>query len=301
MKKIVVAMSLVSFCAACSAFAQNAKTAQDILAGYPSGADAKVRNEWQYTLKVDEIKAVADYALEVSKTNLVSGKSIASHVYSSIFRHWGSTTPGLELAPEYDAKFADAGIVLGALMFMNAPKCTEKFIVTHREGAILKEYPAFVQYIRKAIENKNSLVDICVHINLLVELGTKNNGYFGYGGIDRRMSIVLREAPRHIRRKLRERGMPIVVKDGVNHVQDAVDEISSALNAPKMAGVREWLSKWFPDYKWIDVKWMTDEELSKFKDDIFYGDIEFDAANRLILRSHLGVDAYNDFVKKFNN
>jgi hypothetical protein len=294
-KSVVLAIA-----AACSASAQDAKTAQDILAGYPSDADANVRAAWQYTLKVDEIKAIADYAIEVAKTNLVAGNSIASRVKCSIFRHWGPA-PGLALAPEYDAKFSDAGIVFDALMFKNAPKCTEKFIVTHREGAILKEFPAFVQYIRKAIENKNHLVDICAYINVLAECGTKVNSYFGYGGVDSAASMVLREAPRHIRRKLRERGVPIVVKDGVNHVQDAVDELSSAINAPKMAGVREWLSKWFPDYKWIDVKWMSDEELAKFKDGIFYGDIEFGVANRFILRSHLGVDAYNDFVKKFNN
>ena len=292
---------ILAIAAACSAFAQNAKTAQEILAGYPSGADAKVRGEWQYTLKVDEIKAVADYALEVSKTNLVAGKSIASHVYGSIFRHW-APAPGLELAPEYDAKFADAGIIFGTAMWKTAPKSSEKYLVTHREGAIPKEFPAYAQYIRKAIENGDRHVDICAHINLLAELGAKNNFYFGgYGGIDNSVSEVLWKAPRHIRRKLRERGLPIVVKDGVNHVQNAVDEISSAINAPKMAGVREWLSKWFPDYKWIDVKWMSDEELAKFKDDIFYGDINFNAANRFILRSHLGVDAYNDFVKKFNN
>lgn len=291
---------ILAIAAACSAFALNAKTAQEILAGYPSEADAKVRSEWHYTLKADEIKAVADYALEVAKTNLVAGKSIASHVYGSIFRHWGPA-PGLELAPEYDAKFADAGILLDAVMFKNAPKCTEKFLVTQREGAILKEFPAFVQYIRKAIENKDRLADICAAINSLVESGTKINRHYGYGSVDYVVSKVLQNAPKHIRRKLRERGVPIVVKDGVNHVQDAVDELSSALNAPRMAGVREWLSKWFPDYKWIDVKWMSDEELTKFKDDIFYGDIDFNAANRFILRSHLGVDAYNDFVKKFNN
>lgn len=300
MKKIVVAMSLVSFCAACSAFAQNAKTAQDILAGYPSGADAKVRDEWRYTLKGDEIKAIADYAIEVSRTNLLSGKSIASYVYAPIFRHW-APAPGLELAPEYDTKFSDAGIVFDTTMFKNAPKCTEKFLATYREGAVLKEFPAFVQYIRKAIENKDDIVDICANINVIAECGTKFNNCFYYNGIDYKMSKVLQNLPRLIRRKLRERGIPIVVKDGVNHVQDALDELSSALNAPKMAGTKEWLSKWFPDYKWIDVRWMSDEELSKFKDDIFYGDIEFGAANRVILRSHLGVDAYNDFVKKFNN
>ena len=284
--------------AASIAFAE--KSAQEILAGYPSEADAKVRGEWQYTLKVDEIKAVADYALEVAKTNLVAGKSIASRVYGSIFRH-RAPAPRLELAPEYDAKFADAGLTFGVFMWKNAPKSVEKHLVTYREGVILKEFPAFAQYIRKAIENKNNSVDMCAYINALAECGTKLNGYFGYGNVDGTVSRFLSNAPRHIRRKLRERGMPIVVKDGVNHVQDAVDELSSALNAPKMAGVREWLSKWFPDYKWIDVKWMSDEELAKLKDDIFYGDVNFNAANRFILRSHLGVDAYNDFVKKFNN
>lgn len=276
------------------------KSAQEILAGYPSEADVKVREEWKYTLKADEIKAVADYALEVSKTNLVAGKSIVSYVYRSIFRHWGPA-PALELAPEYDVKFADAGLVFSVAMWKNAPKSTEKFLVTYREGAILKEFPAFVQYVRKSIENKDYKADICAVINVLAESGTKINRHFSCFGTDHLATMVLRNAPRHIRRKLRERGMPIVVKDGVNHVQDAVDELSAALNAPKMAGVREWLSKWFPDYKWIDVKWMSDEDLAKFKDDIFYGEVNFDTVNRFILRSHLGVDAYNDFVKKFNN
>lgn len=291
---------ILAIAAACSAFAQNAKTAQDILAGYPSDADDKVRNEWQFTLKADEIKAVADYALEVAKTNLVAGKSIASRIYKSIFIHW-APAPGLELAPEYDAKFADAGLIFGTVMWKNAPKSTEKFLVTHNEGAIPKEFPAYVQHIRKAIENKDYSANTCEIINCLAESGTKINWCFGYDNVNYFVLNILNEAPRQIRRKLRERGMPIVVKDGVNHVQDAVDELSSALNAPRMAGVREWLSKWFPDYKWIDVKWMSDEELAKFKDDIFYGEIEFNDKNQFILRSHLGVDAYNDFIKKYNN
>jgi hypothetical protein len=296
LKVVVLAIAAV-----CSAFAQNAKTAQDILAGFPSEADTKTRNEWQYTLNVDEIKAVADYALEVSKTNLFAGKDIASRVYYSMFQHRGPVAPGLELAPEYDAKFADAGIVFGANMFKNAPKCTEKFIVTHREGVILKEFPAFVQYTRKAIENNDDSVDVCALINCIAECGTKSNVYFGYGSVDHPISLVLRKAPRYIRYKLRKHGMPIVVKDGKNYVQDAVDELSAALNAPRMAGLKEWAGKWVPDYKWIDVKWMSDEEFEKFKDAIFYGDIRFDRMNMFILRFHLGVDAYNDFVKKYNN
>lgn len=297
-KQIAIVCTL--FCAACSAFAQNAKTAQEILAGYPSGADNKVQYEWQCSLNVDELRAIADYAIEVSRTNLLSGKSIASYVYAPIFQHW-APAPGLELAPEYDAKFADAGLIFRTDMWKNAPKCTEKFLVTNREGAMLKEFPAFVQFIRKAIENKDYSDNICENINVLAESGTKINRSFAYVTVDHIVLLVLKKAPSHIRHKLRERGLPIVVKDGVNHVQNAVDELSSALNAPKMAGAKEWLSKWFPDYKWIEVKWMSDEELSKFKDDIFYGDIEFDMMNRSILRSHIGVDAYNDFVKKFNN
>lgn len=301
MKKIVVAMSLVSFCAACSAFAQNAKTAQDILAGYPSGADAKVRNEWQYTLKVDEIKAVADYALEVSKTNLVAGKSIVSHIYGSIFRNWDEA-PGIELAPEYDAKFSDAGLVLGYTMVVNAPKSVEKWLVTSRGGSIPRDCPAFAQYIRRGIENKSPLTDHCASLNFLAEAGAgRCAGFYDYGSLDVVSKRVLANMPKTIRRRLRDLGRPIVIKDGVNPVQDAIDELSAALNAPRFSGLKEWIAEWFPDYRWIEVKWMSDEELSKFKDDIFYGDIEFGAANRVILRSHLGVDAYNDFVKKFNN
>lgn len=298
-KQIAIVCTL--FCAACSAFAQNAKTAQEILAGYPSGADAKVRDEWRYTLKVDEIKAIADYAIEVAKTNLVAGKSIASYVYFPIFRHW-APAPGIELAPEYDIKFSDAGLVLVYNMVVNAPKSVEKWLVTSRGGSIPGDCPAFAQYIRRGIENKNPLADHCASLNFFAEAGAgRCAGFYDYSYLDVASKRVLANMPKTIRRRLRDLGRPIVIKDGVNPVQDAIDELSAALNAPRFSGLKEWIAEWFPDYRWIEVKWMSDEELLKFKDDIFYGDIEFGAANRFILRSHLGVDAYNDFVKKFNN
>jgi hypothetical protein len=104
-----------------------------------------------------------------------------------------------------------------------------------------------------------------------------------------------------IKRRIREMGGSFIVgEDGVNPVQAAVDELSKCINSPKMEGLKEWTLKWFPDYKWTDVKWLPDEYISKLKDDIFYGEKDFRTDRKEILKAHLGVEAYNEFVKKYN-
>lgn len=294
----MIAIACALFCAEYSAFAQNAKTAQDILAGYPSGADIKVRDEWQNALKVDELRAIADYALDVAKTNLVAGKSIALLILNPIFGWWHDLD-GTELAPEYDAKFAEAGFLFNHYWVKRAPKSVEKWLVTARGGSIPRDYPAFSQYVRRGIENKSLYTDSCATLNFIAEAGTK--GFFDQSALDEAYKLVWPNIPKTIRRQLRYLGRPIVVKEGVNPVQDAIDELSSSLNAPRFSGLKEWIAKWFPDYRWIEVKWMSDEELAKFKDDIYYGDIDFNSDNRTILKAHLGIEAYNEFVKKYNN
>jgi hypothetical protein len=103
-----------------------------------------------------------------------------------------------------------------------------------------------------------------------------------------------------IKRQLRQEGKSFITKGGVNPVQQAVDDLTVAFNAPKCAGVKAWFARWVPDYQWADSACMSDAEIAELKEKVMYGDVEFSPLNQKILRFHLGVDEYNKFVKEFN-
>lgn len=99
---------------------------------------------------------------------------------------------------------------------------------------------------------------------------------------------------------MRNKGVSFVATDEGNPLQDEIDAFTNALNAPKFAGLKEWFAKWFPEYAWTDYNWDTDENIQKLKDDVFYGEIQFTINVKRKLQSHLGVEAYNAFVKQYN-
>lgn len=110
-------------------------------------------------------------------------------------------------------------------------------------------------------------------------------------------------ATKPIKRKLRERGISFVVKEGeANPVQEAIDALTAAFNAPKLAGVKEWVAEWFPEYHWIDIDnlFMSDEEMAKLCDDIYYGEKDLTDGNSVLILSHLGLDGYNAFIERYN-
>ena len=137
--------------------------------------------------------------------------------------------------------------------------------------------------------------------NVMAECGSVFNFANNYAfTLDGWKNKILGQASSIIRHRLRDLGKPITTKEGVNPIQDPLDRLTEALNAPKMSGLKEWFAEWCPDYQWIDIKWMSDEELKAYKDDIYYGDRQFGRAEKFILCTYLGVDEYNKFVKAFN-
>lgn len=136
-------------------------------------------------------------------------------------------------------------------------------------------------------------------LNVFAETAARGKSGW-YRGNKEKASIV-GAATKYVKRRIRETGGTFVVgTDGKNPVKDAVDSLASALNAPKMSGVVDWLAKWAPDYKWVDVSWMSDDDIAKLKDDVFYGEKPLNYINREILEIYLGVDAYNEFVNAYN-
>jgi len=213
------------------------------------------------------------------------------------------------LCDEYDQKFADAGVA-----------------VTFFSDGLAKYYP---KGIAAWIEANTNLVDISrifVETSLACrELGIdEKTGEFpnytlpmsinratarmalGFSSVENNRNFIksiVSNAVKPIKRKLRERGISFVVQEGdANPVQDAVDALTTALNAPKLAGAKEWVAEWFPEYQWVDIDhfFMSDEEMARLCDDIYYGEKDLTVKNSELILSHLGLDGYNAFIERYN-
>ena len=57
----------------------------------------------------------------------------------------------------------------------------------------------------------------------------------------------------------------------------------------------------YPCYVWTEPSWISDEDIKKLMDDVFYGQTDFDWRVQSVLRANLGLDGYNEFIKKYNN
>ena len=112
---------------------------------------------------------------------------------------------------------------------------------------------------------------------------------------------LLKKIVPEIKMWLRKSGKSFITKeDGVNPVQEEIDALQNALNAPKFVGLREWVAKVYPDYQWVEPDWWSDEKINQLKDDIFYGQKDFKIEFKILLQTYLGTDAYNAFVEEYN-
>ena len=159
----------------------------------------------------------------------------------------------------------------------------------------------FISLVRKYKTGK--------HLNEIAQFPEYVNAVFVpfiYGEFNEQLKLeyvkkmVVSALPRKLRRAMRNQGVSFVATDKGNPLQDEIDAFTTALNAPKFAGLKEWFAKWFPEYTWVDYPWDTDENINKLKDDVFYGDIPFSDKVKRKLQIHLGVEAYNTFVKQYN-
>ena len=113
---------------------------------------------------------------------------------------------------------------------------------------------------------------------------------------------VLRSALGIVKRSLREHGRTFVVgPDGSNPVQEVLDALSAALNAPKMAGLGAWVAEWCPPgHEWREPSWMSETDVAAFTNALYYGERDFGRLEQTRLCAVLGVEAYNAFVIRYN-
>jgi hypothetical protein len=306
MRKIVVAMSLaVSYAMCASAFA--ARTADEIIArgfeirkSHAAGADTtKALNDYAASLTKDEMRAVVYREIELLKSGQ---QKWSMYTPFNILGKWLRAECS-DMKEDVDEKLLsiDGRIVNPLLTYDTIPRTSEKILnMKDQEVDWLEQYPVSVRTARKYSSGLFWAVASFPEIsNIVAE-------HYCFGRIERYMGAnsknrLVSLAAKAVKRRIREQGGSFVVgSDGKNPVQNAVDELSAALNAPRMAGLKEWVGKWFPEYEWIEPKWMTDEEVQKLKDEILYGEKDFSRISKAKLESHLGIEAYNDFVRMYN-
>ena len=239
------------------------------------------------TMTPTEWRSIADDVLSVASTNAQAACARWYH------------TPSLGSAPdaiaaEYDQRLADAGAgPMPPWGYAKWPKATEAWIAAPTNAAEVARKSAMIALVRKhnGVAKWWSTFSAPEIANLSAEMPTARQSM-----VDRVLGLVQKD----IKRKMREKGLSFVAKDGKNPIQDEVDALSEAFNAPRHAGVKEWFAKWYPEYTWIDSAQATDAELAAYKGAVFNGEAAFDKIAQSKLRFYLGVEEYNRFVKLYN-
>lgn len=110
---------------------------------------------------------------------------------------------------------------------------------------------------------------------------------------------VQKAALKAVKRYIRSQGKSFVTKNGVNPCEEYMTGLTTALNAPRFAGLDAWLKS--IGLKGVDLSKMpSEEEVAKLKEDILFGARDMDARNKAILEVCLGVEGYNAFVREYN-
>jgi len=202
------------------------------------------------------------------------------------------------MAAEYDAKFAAVNYGVHPTHYKRFPKASEAWIAMCPN--IEERCPVWIATIRRIRSGNYDDWTFAERTNVRAEEFAR--GLCGsIGNLCNGKHKILTEAVNVIKRRLREKGRSFVISKGdANPVQEALDALSDALNAPRMAGLSTWVSEWCPDHKWNEPKWMDDDKIEKLTDGIYYGEKKFDHVAGAVLCVHLGVERYNAFVKKYN-
>ena len=248
-------------------------------------------------LTESEYRGVLDHVIAVASTNVEAGNYAFAHPINLRWRLWYSCR---QLCAEYDTKLAAAGIECDpTFAYEHLPLCCENYMKNKANESVLQAKAYFVSLCLKNKTHRLYTYSMPEIVNLAATLSAI--GRCRYYMRDNYKASILAAATKPIKRRIRETGGSFVVgPDGKNPVQDAIDELSNALNAPKMSGAKQWVAKWFPDHVWVEPKWMSDADVAKLKNDILFGDVDFGYRQVCLLEAHLGTEAYNAFVKQYN-
>ncbi len=180
-------------------------------------------------------------------------------------------------------------------------RLAEKLPKTHTAAltAIEGEYPAVVAVERSgsAIFNDNFPLRIQYFIERICIIGGVKVSAF-----NNMHQKIMDHAKKSVVKKLRSERISIVGDGGKTTMQQRLDALQAALDAPALAGISNALDSCgiavrVPD---IPPRLPSGEVLAKLKEDIFNGILAFNDLNQGRLRLALGLSEYNSFVNTYN-
>lgn len=301
MKKIMMLAAL----AATFASPVGARTTAEIHAEY-AALQTSGRYAYLKAMTTDEWRALADEALAIAATNVAA--AYRPEPWTSVYLFSCSLPAANVLAGEYDPKFAAAGIGIKPCMYMYAPLSAEAWLTSDIPSRVAWKdaHPLAVALCRAHKNGYEHSWTLPERLNFRAEYAAPVDCTHAKHvpwslDLGKIKASMLAKAPGEVKRILRTRGKSFVVQpDGSNPVQEALDTLSTALNAPRMAGLKEWVAEWYPEYKWVEPHWATAEDLAKVTDDVYYGRVEFSDYLKMVLCANMGVEEYNKFVERYN-
>jgi len=309
MKKLIVPVLAAALALAASADetkADAARSAETLRAEYQAmqdrGATEAARNAYSRAITTEEWRALADYAISVAKTNVVAGIEASKKPFSIAW--WFSTKVGLAaadgLAKEYDDKFLKAGIVYSFPFSSNQlgtfPTCCQSWMDANADT---REYLANRAMIRA--------MQASYPLNWWESAGPErfNAAVEGIakGVLDNAFTkeAITRYAVPLVKAHLRASGKTFVARDGENPMSQRLAALAEILDRPRFAGLAAFVKELCPDFEWYEPQWKDAEELEQLKESVFDGKLLFTVARQRMLEAHLGVEAYNRFVERYNN
>jgi hypothetical protein len=106
-------------------------------------------------------------------------------------------------------------------------------------------------------------------------------------------------AVKAVKKYIRSQGKSFVTKDGVNPCEIYMTDLTTALDAPRLAGLDAWYKS--IGLAGIDLSALPSEaEVEHLRQDVLDGTKDLDSRTKVILHICLGVEGYNAFVKEYN-
>lgn len=290
MKSKTIIITAIACIMAMTTFGRTAKEIVDKL------NDSKTTSEYRNGITTQEWKDVFDYYILTTTNDVPVDSPFVNFGIIMLYNKKDFNT-----LSEYDGKLARANFASRYFeKYIAIPNMVEVYF--NATNIPYNKHPLLTQIVRQKKTGSQLWKQISFeeYVNAYAEFFAVNWGFEKFNTINFWKDNTMKLAIFPLKRAMRQQGKSFVSGDGKNPLQDELDALSAALNAPKFNGLKEWFAKWFPTYQWHDITFMTDAQVKELQDKVFYGEIPFSIRIKSILLVHLGVDAFNEFVTQYN-
>ena len=291
MKKLLIFL-MTLFCLTTVAFSDNFDLYNQVMANYKEAyTNSNYMTDEMWIQYAHEYAATNKIIFETTKTYIPVDQKLLFKISNISVKNKENK---YALIDEIDQEFAESGLFISYLK-TDFKKIAKNFLIKYPEYA--KECPVDTACFQKY--QRCEEIPLISSINIFAEQCA--NGKINQRSIQSTITGCSKNLIKPIKRYLREHGKSFVTSnDGVNPVQEIINEFINAMQAPNHSGLKEFAQTYFPNETWIDINYLSDEKINKLKGDIFYGEIDLTARNAVILQTALGIDEYNKFIKQYN-